>query len=197
MKNLKMLSLLVSISLILSCSDSNEANKSIDELTFYREKVDFSSFYNSQLPVQLGSIKLEEAKATTSSHGDQYFVAPIKQEGQVRGAAYSTMKPDGSFVSLYVSSAETKNSDGWYHFYDENINVFKSAKFENKNLIQFRDADIQGRTQSCMGNCYAFVMDACQADNDCRILCDGLNIFGICSAEVIIACAIHCLAQEF
>jgi hypothetical protein len=45
----------------------------------------------------------------------------------------------------------------------------------------------------CTTNCYSFTSSACSGDAGCKILCDLLNIGGVCTITVSMACAISCM----
>ncbi|MBN8578753.1 MAG: hypothetical protein J0L66_17575 [Cytophagales bacterium] len=181
--------------LIVGCEDSNQISTEKDDLARYKEEINFKKFYNSKLS-KLGTINLDQTVMNVSNQGDKYYVSPILGNGIITGAVYSARKFDGSFVSFYVSSVESLNSNGWYHFYDNQLVWTNSIKIENNLIVESKDLAILGRVNSCTGNCYSTVMNACDADPDCRLMCDGLNIFfGICSIEVMVACAIHCAIQ--
>jgi hypothetical protein len=46
---------------------------------------------------------------------------------------------------------------------------------------------------TCTTNCYAYAMSACNGDAPCQLMCDLINITGLCTISIASACAIYCI----
>ncbi|MDR1155103.1 MAG: hypothetical protein LBL04_10340 [Bacteroidales bacterium] len=46
---------------------------------------------------------------------------------------------------------------------------------------------------SCTTDCYAYAKDACDGTASCQLMCDLLDITGLCTLSVAAACAIYCI----
>jgi hypothetical protein len=45
---------------------------------------------------------------------------------------------------------------------------------------------------SCTGDCYKTAVEICDGDGDCKLLCDLLDLGGLCTVSIAVACIIHC-----
>ena len=58
--------------------------------------------------------------------------------------------------------------------------------------IEFPGISNNARMSSCTGDCYKTAVEICDGDGDCELLCDLLDLGGLCTVSIAVACIIHC-----
>lgn len=81
------------------------------------------------------------------------------------------------------------------------LEIYKIRKVENRLFIEEgQDLDLVPETDetiprwwTCTTKCYKFAKDACDADPECKFLCDLVNVaLSSCNVSIAVACGIHC-----
>ena len=149
--------------------------------------------FKNSTPVELVYLGLPE----------NYIQTPIWDENSKKyGTMYSLKINDSNYSSLVMSqnNFNLKNGNGVISFTGLGINNSVEFFLENnkiKNVVNaeqgstnIKSNSISANTSNCTTLCYKKAKDACDADPDCKFLCDNLPS---CSGSIAVACFMHCM----
>ena len=149
--------------------------------------------FKNSTPVELVYLGLPE----------KYIQTPIWDENSKKyGTMYSLKINDSNYSSLVMSqnNFNLKNGNGVISFTGLGINNSVEFFLENnkiKNVVNaeqgstnIKSNSISANTSNCTTLCYKKAKDACDADPDCKFLCDNLPS---CSGSIAVACFMHCM----
>lgn len=167
--------------------------------------------------VNSSNLNTVNMKKLPQGNDSEVLYIPLIKEGKEVGRLCVFVKNKGSFFQvLYEDWTGMENNTGVIKIFNANKHYIASwgvqkeseTKYSYKiiDVAQNEDAGFNGiktRTEidfpkpgdsGCLEKCYKAAKDACDADPDCKFLCDMLDVFA-CSATVSIAaaCAIYCI----
>lgn len=190
-----------------SCNKNIHEHISTDPLvSLFVNNFDGLSFarqFGSDVVVNIGQSK----KVVFLYQGipEEYIVTPISDVNKNElGKIYSLKKHDSTFNSIVINTLkfDKKNGIGEISYYSVGIpraikfliNQHKLVSYEEVEIVSgFKIKASSTKSQaesSCTGTCYKRAKDACDADADCKLLCD---ILPSCNGSIAVACFLHCM----
>jgi hypothetical protein len=207
MKNLKLLlSVIVIFISSLSCKKTNNDNLNEDPII-----AGFVQNFNVlKFNEQFGSnIKLDfknsrQVELLYLGIPEKYILTPVlNNDGKLYGTMYSLKITDTSYTSLLVDQNyyNLQNGNGSVSYIGVGINnsvVFSIKNYKISNLYdsnnqsnnKTKSNSISTNGSNCTTSCYKKAKDACDADPDCKFLCDNLPS---CTGSITVACFMHCI----
>jgi len=199
--------ILFTIVLILFSCNKKTNDETNGSLSFYAEKYFKLNLFTAQFG---NEIKPDFKKSTEldllyESVPEKYIVTPVTYaNGVLYGKLYTLKFNDTIFRSIVVKINEYDIESGKGIISYIGVGTDNAINFEINNhkitnfteLLTQTDGTIKSNstginsTSSCTGGCYKQAKDACDADPDCKILCDNLPS---CSGSIAVACFMHCI----
>jgi len=169
---------------------------------------EFNNQFGVNLNPDFSKSTIQNIKYNGSS--EQFVVTPIiDNTKKIVGKIY-TQKLNENFHSLFIYTNDYNydTGNGSLSYMGVGIDNSTSLIMKDYKISDIKRVTIQKNSNSlqslsikpivqmleppssCIGSCYKKAKDACDADPDCKILCDNLPT---CNASIVAACAWHCI----
>lgn len=169
---------------------NSELNDYLSSPEFVLFKTSFST-YSSKLNFEL-------LKKVEINENEILYVIPTRLENSKIGILNIIKNKEGKFKSFFElrTFKNEMQSATLEYFTMDGFSLLKiNAKRESSGKfysLEFPENSINARMSSCTGDCYKTAVEICDGDGECRLLCDLLDVGGLCTVSIAVACIIHC-----
>jgi len=167
------------------------------ELGEYLESSEFDSFQSSY-PDFSSKLNFELLKKIELNENEVLYLIPTRLENSKIGILNISKNKEGKFKPFFElrTFKNEMQSATLEYFSIEGFSLLKvNAKKESPGKfysIEFPGISNNARMSSCTGDCYKTAIEICDGDGDCKLLCDLLDLGGLCTVSIAVACIIHC-----
>jgi len=167
------------------------------ELGEYLESSEFDSFQSSY-PDFSSKLNFELLKKIELNENEVLYLIPTRLENSKIGILNISKNKEGKFKPFFElrTFKNEMQSATLEYFTIEGFSLLKvNAKKESPGKfysIEFPGISNNARMSSCTGDCYKTAIEICDGDGDCKLLCDLLDLGGLCTVSIAVACIIHC-----
>ena len=167
------------------------------ELGEYLESSEFDSFQSSY-PDFSSKLNFELLKKIELNENEVLYLIPTRLENSKIGILNISKNKEGKFKPFFElrTFKNEMQSATLEYFTIEGFSLLKvNAKKESPGKfysIEFPGISNNARMSSCTGDCYKTAVEICDGDGDCKLLCDLLDLGGLCTVSIAVACIIHC-----
>ncbi len=167
------------------------------ELGEYLESSEFDSFQSSY-PDFSSKLNFELLKKIELNENEALYLIPTRLENSKIGILNISKNKEGKFKPFFElrTFKNEMQSATLEYFTIEGFSLLKvNAKKESPGKfysIEFPGISNNARMSSCTGDCYKTAIEICDGDGDCKLLCDLLDLGGLCTVSIAVACIIHC-----
>ncbi|MBX2915191.1 MAG: hypothetical protein KF856_07980 [Cyclobacteriaceae bacterium] len=190
---MKKLIFLVFLMSALSCTEQELVNRDIPEILLqFKKSSQFNAIDGSF--AELKSNLSFEKFWNEDFNGTKVYAIPSEVSGKITGVIYV----DNFFNTLIEIRSFTKTdltisyklTDGTLILDWTGIKLGDQYKFNYNDLIDsYSKLSSNSRINSCTGDCYAALKEACNSDNDCAMMCD---LVPTCNLSIAVACFWAC-----
>lgn len=188
--------------MLLFFSCENDLEMPVDqnfnpELNEYLSSAEFVSFQSSYANYS-SKLNFELLKKVELNESEVLYVIPTPLENSRIGILNVIKNKEGKFKSFFElrtfkyemqsATLEYFSIDG-FSLLKINAKRESSSKFYS---LEFPEISTNARMSSCTGDCYKTAVEICDGDGDCKLLCDLLDLGGLCTVSIAVACIIHC-----
>lgn len=188
--------------MLLFFSCENDLEMPVDqnfnpELNEYLSSAEFVSFQSSYANYS-SKLNFELLKKVELNESEVLYVIPTPLENSRIGILNVIKNKEGKFKSFFElrtfkyemqsATLEYFSIDG-FSLLKINAKRESSGKFYS---LEFPEISTSARMSSCTGDCYKTAVEICDGDGDCKLLCDLLDLGGLCTVSIAVACIIHC-----
>lgn len=188
--------------MLLFFSCENDLEMPVDqnfnpELNEYLSSAEFVSFQSSYANYS-SKLNFELLKKMELNESEVLYVIPTPLENSRIGILNVIKNKEGKFKSFFElrtfkyemqsATLEYFSIDG-FSLLKINAKRESSGKFYS---LEFPEISTSARMSSCTGDCYKTAVEICDGDGDCKLLCDLLDLGGLCTVSIAVACIIHC-----
>lgn len=169
---------------IVTMKDFNLISKE-DELLFEENEIDWEMPITTSIESSNDVIAFKVK--SDISHEIKGTLISLKKDNQ-RNIIFESYKnfnsQTGGTISYYFDQVETK----------VNVNTLvQNGRLIIENITMDEGGVERESWWSCTSGCYQNASNACSGDPECNTLCSALDLVGICTAETMIACGVHCM----
>jgi hypothetical protein len=167
------------------------------ELGEYLESAEFVSFQSS-FPDFSSKLNFELLKKVELNENEVLYLVPTRLENSKIGILNIIKNKEGKFKPFFElrTFKNEMQSATLEYFTIDGFSILKiNAKKESLGKfysIEFPEISNNARMSSCTGDCYKTAVEICDGDGDCKLLCDLLDLGGLCTVSIAVACIIHC-----
>lgn len=167
------------------------------ELGEYLESADFVSFQSS-FPNFSSKLNFELLRKVDLNEKEELYLIPTQLENSKIGILNVIKNKEGKFKSFFElrTFKNEMQSATLEYFTIDGFSLLKiNAKKESPGKfysLEFPEVSTNARMSSCTGDCYKTAVEICDGDGDCKLLCDLLDLGGLCTVSIAVACIIHC-----
>jgi hypothetical protein len=167
------------------------------ELGEYLESAEFVSFQSS-FPDFSSKLNFELLKKVELNENEALYLVPTQLENSKIGILNIIKNKEGKFKPFFElrTFKNEMQSATLEYFTIDGFSILKiNAKKESLGKfysIEFPEISNNARMSSCTGDCYKTAVEICDGDGDCKLLCDLLDLGGLCTVSIAVACIIHC-----
>ena len=192
--------LFLGVLLFSSCENVLEIpeNKNFNsELGEYLESAEFVSFQSS-FPDFSSKLNFELLKKVELNENEVLYLVPTQLENSKIGILNIIKNKEGKFKPFFElrTFKNEMQSATLEYFTIDGFSILKiNAKKESLGKfysLEFPEISNNARMSSCTGDCYKTAVEICDGDGDCKLLCDLLDLGGLCTVSIAVACIIHC-----
>lgn len=208
MKNIKIARqlLLPALLFFFSCNKNNTEKIKDDGGVLIQSKFNYNDF-KKQVGDSVVIDFLNTKKDTFLYLGipEVYYVTPLISSNHKNfGKMFTKINADSSISSL-IAKTDSYNrlrGEGEITYMGVGVENYVVFKFSKSKIVSFAELSFvtsskiknnsldENESSSCTGTCYKQAKDACDADPDCKMLCDNLKT---CNGTIVVACLLHCL----
>lgn len=167
------------------------------ELNAYLSSAEFVSFQSSYTDYS-SKLNFELLKKVELNESEVLYVIPTRLENSRIGVLNVIKNKEGKFKSFFElrTFKNEMQSATLEYFTIDGFSLLKiNAKREGQGKsysLEFPEISTNARMTSCTGDCYKTAVEICDGDGDCKLLCDLLDLGGLCTVSIAVACIIHC-----
>ena len=167
------------------------------ELNEYLSSAEFDSFQSSYTNYS-SKLNFELLKKVELNEDEVLYVIPTPLENSRIGILNVIKNKEGKFKSFFElrTFKNEMQSATLEYFTMDGVSLLKiNAKRESSGKfysLEFPENSTNARMSSCTGDCYKTAVEICDGDGDCKLLCDLLDLGGLCTVSIAVACIIHC-----
>jgi hypothetical protein len=167
------------------------------ELNEYLSSAEFVSFQSSYTNYS-SKLNFELLKKVELNENEVLYVIPTPLENSRIGILNVIKNKEGKFKSFFElrTFKNEMQSATLEYFTMDGVSLLKiNAKRESSGKfysLEFPENSTIARMSSCTGDCYKTAVEICDGDGDCKLLCDLLDLGGLCTVSIAVACIIHC-----
>ncbi len=167
------------------------------ELNEYLSSAEFISFQSSYTNYS-SKLSFELLKIVELNESEVLYLIPTRLENSKIGILNVVKNKEGKFKSFFeLRTFKNEMQSANLEYFT--IDGFSLLKINAKRVGQGKSYSLElpeiptnARMSSCTGDCYKTAVEICDGDGDCKLLCDLLDLGGLCTVSIAVACIIHC-----